>query len=310
MHFSVWPIAPQSWDQISALAVEADYGFWHCIYIADHFMTQDGGPGEVLEATGVLAGLASATSRIRLASLVLSMTYRHPAVLANWAVTVDRISQGRLTLGLGSGWDPREHQQYGLALGEPGERVDRFAEGLAVIESLLTNPTTTFVGKHYQLSEAECEPKPVQSPLPLLIGAAQPRMLRLAARYSSHWNQWSAPGGFKTAARVLDAACEREGRDPATIWRSTQALTMVTNSAEDRGRAEAMAEHLPFPMIYGTAAQIADQVAHWRDEGVDEVIFPDYLMPPGTERMESYDQLAEAIAPLTAPPPYEKRPGR
>jgi alkanesulfonate monooxygenase SsuD/methylene tetrahydromethanopterin reductase-like flavin-dependent oxidoreductase (luciferase family) len=310
MHFSVWPIAPQPWDQISALATELDYGFWHCLYVADHFMTQDGSPGEVLEATSVLASLAATTSRIRLGSLVLSMTYRHPAVLANWAVTVDRISGGRLTLGLGAGWQPNEHEQYGLDLGKPYERVDRFAEGLAVIEGLLTNPTTTFAGQHYQLSEASCEPKPVQAPLPLLIGAAQPRMLGLAARYGNHFNQWSVPGGFETTSRVLDAACESHGRDPASIWRSTQALTMVTHSAEEEGRAEAMAEHLPFPLIYGTALQIAEKIALWRDEGVDEVIFPDYLMPRGTDRLDSLDELAEAIAPLTTPPAYQKRPGR
>ena len=309
MHFSVWPVAPQSWDDISSLATEVDFGFWHSIYVADHFMTEDGGQ-EILEATSVLAALASKTSRIRLASLVLSMTYRHPAVLANWAVTVDRISGGRLTLGLGSGWQPNEHEQYGLTLGEPRERVGRFAEGVAVIESLLTKPQTTFSGQYYQLSKAECEPKPVQTPFPLLIGAAKPRMLRIAARYSNEWNQWSAPGGFTANSRLLDAACEREGRDPSAIWRSTQALTMVTKSAESRGRAEAMAEHLPFPMIYGTAAQIADQVARWREEGVDEVIFPDYLLPRGSERMDAYDEIAEAVAPLTTPPPYEKRPGR
>lgn len=310
MHFSVWPVAPQSWAEISSLAAEADYGFWHCVYVADHFMSESGGPQEVLEATSVLAALAAMTKRIRLATLVLSMTHRHPAVLANWAVTVDRISDGRLTLGLGTGWQPNEHQQYGLALGQPRERVDRFAEGLAVIENLLTKPTTTYAGQYYQLSEAECEPKPVQSPLPILIGAAQPRMLRLAARYGSQWNQWSTPGGFKAASQVLDAACEREGRDPATIWRSTQALTMVTNSAESKARAQAMADQLPFPMIYGTAPQIADQVARWRDEGVDEVIFPDYLLPRGEERMDAYDEIAEAVAPLTTPPPYEKRARR
>jgi len=85
---------------------------------------------------------------------------------------------------------------------------------------------------------------------------------------------------------------------------------MVTNSAESKVRAQAMADQLPFPVIYGTAPQIADQVARWRDEGVDEVIFPDYLLPRGEERMDAYDEIAEAVAPLTTPPPYEKRAHR
>jgi alkanesulfonate monooxygenase SsuD/methylene tetrahydromethanopterin reductase-like flavin-dependent oxidoreductase (luciferase family) len=298
MRFSVWPLAPQPWADTLALTTKADAGFWCCVYVQDHFMSESGGPQEVLEATGLLTALAATTTRIRLATLVLSMTYRHPAVLANWAVTVDRISDGRLTLGLGAGWQLNEHEQYGLALGRPGERVDRFAEGLAVLDSLLNKRTTSFAGHYYQLSAAECEPKPVQSPLPLLIGAAQPRMLRLAARYASQWNQWSIPGGFSATSQVLDAACEREGRDPSTIWRSTQALTMVTDSPAAEVHAEAMAKQLPLPMIYGTPERIADQAAQWRDEGVDEVIIPDYLMPRGSARLDAYDALAEALAPL------------
>jgi alkanesulfonate monooxygenase SsuD/methylene tetrahydromethanopterin reductase-like flavin-dependent oxidoreductase (luciferase family) len=298
MRFSVWPVTPQPWAETLALATKADVGFWCCVYVQDHFMSQDGGPQQILEATGLLTALAATTTRIRLGTLMSSMTYRHPAVLANWAVTVDRISNGRLTLGLGAGWQPNEQEQYGLALGRPGERVDRFAEGLAVLDGLLNNRTTSFAGQYYQLSAAECEPKPVQSPLPLLIGASQPRMLRLTARYASQWNQWSIPGGFSATSQVLDAACKRQGRDPSTIWRSTQALTMVTDSPTSEVRAEAIAKQLPFPMIYGTPDRIADQVARWLDEGVDEVIIPDYLLPHGSARLDAYDALAEALAPL------------
>jgi alkanesulfonate monooxygenase SsuD/methylene tetrahydromethanopterin reductase-like flavin-dependent oxidoreductase (luciferase family) len=297
MRFSVWPVAPQPWSEILALATSADVGPWRCVYMADHFMTE-GGPAEVMEATAGLAALAQATSRIRVASMVFSMTYRHPAVLANWAVTVDQISAGRLTLGIGAGWQINEHEQYGLALGKPGERVDRFAEGLAVLDGLLNKPTTSFAGRYYQLSDASCEPKPVQSPLPLLIGATEPRMLRLTARYANEWNHWSVPDGFRKTSQALDAACEREGRDPATIWRSTQALVMVTDSAESESAAAAVAENLPFPMIYGTPTKIADAAAQWRDEGVDELLIPDYTLPTGTARLDAYEALAEAFSPL------------
>jgi alkanesulfonate monooxygenase SsuD/methylene tetrahydromethanopterin reductase-like flavin-dependent oxidoreductase (luciferase family) len=298
MRFSVWPVAPQPWTEILALATMADSGFWHGVYVSDHFMTESGGPREILEATAVLAALAATTSRIRLANMVLSMTHRHPAVLANWAAAVDRISAGRLTLGLGAGWQLNEHEQYGLALGRPGERVDRFAEGLAVLDGLLNKPSTTFTGHYYRLTDAECEPKPLQSPLPLLIGATEPRMLRLAARYASVWNHWSVPDGFRESSQALDAACEREGRDPSTISRSTQALTIVTDSAESEATAAAMAEKSPFPMIYGTPARIADAAARWRDEGVDELLIPDYALPTGNARLDAYDALAEALAPL------------
>ena len=120
MRFSVWPLAPQPWADTLALATKADAGFWRCVYLQDHFMSQSGGPQEVLEATGLLTALATTTTRVRLAPLVLSMTYRHPAVLANWAVTVDRISNGRLTLGLGAGWQLNEHEQIRLGPGPPG----------------------------------------------------------------------------------------------------------------------------------------------------------------------------------------------
>lgn len=283
------------------LAQFSDDGFWHSIYVADHFMSPGDSPGQAsewLEATGVLAALAVATSRVRLANLVLSMTFRHPAVLANLVSTIDHISAGRVTLGLGAGWQVTEHEQYGLELGEPRERVDRFAEGLAVIAGLLTEQTTTFDGQYYQLTDALCEPKPVQSPLPLLVGGVGPRMLRLIARHAQQWNQWSAPGEFGERSSALDAACEKEDRDPATVWRSTQAVVMVTDSTEDEARAKAAAESMAQPVIYGPAARIAEAAAVWRDEGVDEVIVPDFGMPSGPQRLDAYRALAEAFAPL------------
>lgn len=283
------------------LAQFADDGFWHSIYVADHFMSPGDSPAQVsewLEATAVMAALATSTSQIRLANLVLSMTFRHPAVLANLAVTLDRISNGRFTLGLGAGWQVTEHEQYGLALGPPRERVDRFAEGLAVIAGLLTEKTTTFDGTYYQLTDALCEPKPVQSPLPLLVGGTGPRMLRLIARHAQEWNQWSAPGEFGERSSALDAACEKEGRDPGTVWRSTQAVVMVTGSAEDEARAKSAAESMAQPVVYGPAGRIAEAAAVWRDEGVDEVIVPDFGFPSGPQRLDAYRALAEAFAPL------------
>jgi alkanesulfonate monooxygenase SsuD/methylene tetrahydromethanopterin reductase-like flavin-dependent oxidoreductase (luciferase family) len=297
----VWPSTTQPWSDVLELAQFSDDGFWHSIYVADHFMSPGDSPGQAsewLEATGVLAALAVATSRVRLANLVLSMTFRHPAVLANLVSTIDHISAGRVTLGLGAGWQVSEHEQYGLELGEPRERVDRFAEGIAVIAGLLTEQTTTFDGKYYQLTDALCEPKPVQSPLPLLVGGVGPRMLRLIARHAQQWNQWSAPGEFGERSSALDAACEKEDRDPATVWRSTQAVVMVTDSAEDEARAKATAESMAQPVIYGPAARIAEAAAVWRDEGVDEVIVPDFGMPSGPQRLDAYRALAEAFAPL------------
>ena len=298
----MWPSTTQPWNEVLELAQFADDGFWHSVYVADHFMSPGDEPGRTsdwLEATAVMAALATATTNIRLANLVLSMTFRHPAVVANLAVTIDRISGGRFTLGLGAGWQDTEHEQYGLPLGEPKERVDRFAEGLAVISGLLTHETTTFDGQYYHLADALCEPKPTQSPLPLLVGGTGPRMLRLIARHAHEWNQWSSPGGFSERSAALDAACEKEGRDPATVWRSTQALVMVTDSPESEAKAKAAAESTPQPVVYGPPERIAEAVGTWRSEGVDEVIVPDFAMPRGPARLDTYRALAEAFAPLS-----------
>jgi alkanesulfonate monooxygenase SsuD/methylene tetrahydromethanopterin reductase-like flavin-dependent oxidoreductase (luciferase family) len=299
VRFSVWASHAQPWNDVLELTQYADEDFWHTAYIADHFMANGDGPHDALEGTATLAALAGATSRIRLANLVLSMTYRHPAVLANWAATVDHVSAGRLTLGIGAGWQINEHEQYALELGPPRERVDRFAEGLAVITGLLSAPTTTFEGQYYRLTDAVCEPKPVQSPLPLLVGASGPRMLRLVARYAQQWNHWSAPGEFGKTSATLDAACEKEGRDPATVWRSTQAVVILTDSPEAESTAKSIAESSPQPTVYGTPARIAEAAALWRDEGVDEVIVPDFGLAKGSERLDAYRALAEAFAPLT-----------
>lgn len=301
MRFSVWATNMQSWSDLLDIAQHADAGTWRAFYTADHFMSPSDTPeqrSDFLEATAIFAGLAAATSRIRLAPMVFSMTFRHPAVLANWAATVDHISGGRFTLGLGAGWMENEHEQYGLELGAPGPRVDRFAEGLQVITGLLGQPVTTVDGKYYRLTDAICEPKPVQRPLPLLIGATKPRMLGLVTRYAQEWNHWSTPGTFHEVSRRLDAAAEKAGRDPKTIWRSTQAQVIVTDSADSEARAAEVAAGSHVPLLYGPAERIAEQIAPWAEEGVDEVIVPDHLMGTGAQRRDAYDALAEALRPL------------
>lgn len=301
MRFSIWGQTNQSWTDLLDIAQYADGGSWRAFYAADHFMAHSDTAEQRTdfhEATAIFAALAAATSRIRLAPLVLSMTFRHPAVLANWAATVDHVSQGRFTLGLGAGWQENEHQRYGLELGKPGPRVNRFSEGLQVITGLLNEQATTVNGEYYQLAEAISEPKPLQRPLPILIGATQPRMLGLTARYAREWNQWSTPGAFRDVSDRLDAAAEKIGRNPATIWRSTQARIIVTDSPQSEARAAETAATSPIPVLYGTADRIAEQMAPWAQEGVDEVILPDHLLGTGPARRDAYDALARAFRPL------------
>ena len=292
MEFSLWPGANQSWPDLLEVAEYADAGRWRSVYVADHFMPSgqtgpdDGGP--MLEATALLGALAGRTARVRLAPLVLSMTYRHPAVLAKWAATLDHASGGRLTLGLGAGWQINEHEFYGLELGAPGERVDRFAEGLEVITGLLTRPATTVTGKYYQIADAPAQPKPVQETLPLLVGGTGPRMLRLVARYADEWNQWSTPDTYPANAERLDAACESVGRDPATVHRSTQAVVLLSS---DQARIDELTSRSPMPVLAGSTERIADAIGRWGEQGVHEVIVPDRALGAGAERRDALDTL-------------------
>jgi F420-dependent oxidoreductase-like protein len=195
--------------------------------------------GTHLESWAMLAALAQATRRLRLGCMVNGMHYRHPAVTANAAVTVDHISGGRFNLGLGAGWMEAESRAYGIPLGTLKERFDRFDEGVEVIVSLLTKPHTTFSGRYYQLTDARCEPKPVQARLPIVIGGRGPkRTLRAVARWADHWDMVGA-GKVEEWQRlngVLLEHCAAVGRDPAEILRSVH--VMWPADAEPKALAE------------------------------------------------------------------------
>lgn len=217
-----------------------DLGFDHA-WLVDHLVDTDGPPDHpCLEAWTLLAAIAARTTRIRLGVLVTSNTFRNPALLLKEAVTVDHISGGRLTLGLGSGWHEDEHRRYGIDLPEPAVRVDRFAEAVELISLLMSQPRTTFNGRHYRLDDAPLEPRPVQQPrIPILIAAHRPRMLRLAARFADQWDTFAEMPGTATDGvtttieeriRALDEACLAIGRDPAEIRRSTWATSAVLAS--------------------------------------------------------------------------------
>jgi F420-dependent oxidoreductase-like protein len=299
MRFSIWPNLQQPWADVVEVADRAEATGWDGVWIADHFMGDGGGFGPVhtptLEATATLAALAATTTRVRLGSLVFGTTYRHPAVLANWAATVDHVSAGRLTLGVGAGWQENEHEQYGIDLPPVRARIDRFAETCAVLTSLLREEHTTFAGDWFTLTEAWCEPKPVQARLPLLVGGKGDRMLAITAQFADAWNMWALPDTFAERSSVLDQTCAAVDRDPATIERSTQALIMLT---DDRTAATSFVEAVaPRAAIGGTVEQVADTVAEWQAVGVDEVIIPDFVLGRGARRAEAMDALIETLRP-------------
>jgi len=299
MRFSVWPAPTQSFGDVLEIARHAESTGWDGLWYADHFMP-DGEATRVPwpEAWTTLAALAVSVPRIRLGPLVTGNTYRHPAVLAKMAASVDHLSGGRLVLGLGAGWQENEHRQYGIPFYTVKERLERLAESAELIKSLFANATTSFRGKHYTLENAVLEPKPVQKPLPLLIGGGGEQVtLRIAARFADEWNVWGDVATLRRKMGILDGYCAALGRPPRAIQRSAVALLFLT---DDRALVEKMRSRpIGRPTIVGNADEVREIVRAYRDAGVDELIVPDFTLGPREQKLATLDRfIREVAAPL------------
>ncbi|HEY4377367.1 MAG TPA: TIGR03560 family F420-dependent LLM class oxidoreductase, partial [Acidimicrobiales bacterium] len=272
MRFSLWPSSALSWPEVLDVASQAEATGWDGIWLADHFMPNaDDVSDPMHECFSLLAALAASVPRVRLGSLVAGNTYRHPAVLAKAAATIDHVSGGRFVLGLGAGWQENEHAAYGIDLGTVGERIRWFAEACEVITSLRDHERTTFDGQRYQLAGAPLEPKPI-GPLPLLIGASgEKAMPPIVARHADEWNVWGTPERFAAKSAVMTAACEAIDRDPASLQRSTQALMFIGPDG-----AATAARIGGDRVIGGTSEQLVEIVAEYAAAGLDELIVPTF----------------------------------
>jgi F420-dependent oxidoreductase-like protein len=272
--------APQNttWAQMLPVWREADdIEVFESGWVFDHFYPITGdSAGPCLEGWMVLAALAQATRRLRLGVLVTGIHYRHPAVLANMAATIDVISDGRLELGIGAGWNEEESGAYGIELGTRRERSDRFEEACQVLIGLLSQETTDFDGKYYQLKGARNEPKGPQRPHPPICigGSGERRTLLTTAKYAQHWNfLGGSPADFARKRDVLFAHCQAVGRDPSEITLSSHVLLGDNHDY----------------------AATAAAVAALAEEGLHLAIV--YLRPPLTPAV--LKPLAEALMPLT-----------
>jgi F420-dependent oxidoreductase-like protein len=213
----------------------------------DHFypILGEDSSGPCLEGWITLTALAQATRRLRLGTLVTGIHYRHPAVLANMAATLDIVSGGRLELGIGAGWNTEESGAYGIELGTPRERSDRLEEACEVLTGLLgPQETTSFKGSYYELTDAMCNPKPIQQPHPPICigGSGEKRTLRTAARFAQHWNfVGGTPEQFRHTRDVLYQHCVDIGRDPAEILLSSH-VHFTGDPAETAANAAALGE--------------------------------------------------------------------
>ena len=220
MRFAI-KTAPQhtSWSEMLAVWQRADeIDIFESAWNFDHFYPIfSDSTGPCLEAWTMLAAMANATRRIRLGVLVTGNIYRHPAVLAKMAATVDVISNGRLELGIGAGWNQQECDAYGITLPPLRERFDMFDEACEVLIKLLSDTTSEFEGRYYQLNDARCEPKPVQRPHPPICigGGGERRTLRAVAKYAQHWNVPSGDvASFQRKRAVLGEHCSAIGSRP------------------------------------------------------------------------------------------------
>jgi F420-dependent oxidoreductase-like protein len=245
-----------TWDDWLALAHATEELGFDALFRSDHYGTvvseEELG---ALDAWATLAALATVTSRIRLGTLVSPATFRHPSVLAKNAVTVDHISGGRVEVGLGAGWNQAEHARYGFPFPPLRERMDVFAEQLEVIHRQWAAEPFSFEGEHYQLTDSDPRPKPVQQPHPNLIvgGSGRPRSVALAARWADEYNTvHPSPDEARERRERIEAACQEAGREMLTfsvmlpLEGTSAELERTLGDLAEAGVERVMLQHLAY----------------------------------------------------------------
>jgi probable F420-dependent oxidoreductase len=312
---------PVTFDSVAAQAIRAERLGFDSVWISDHFfasLERYGGDGTrygSLEPLTTLAALAPLTERVRLGTLVLSAGFRHPAIVGKSASAIDRLSGGRLELGLGAGWYADEHEAFGYGFAPVGERFAMLEETLAYLGALFGPEPATFEGTRFALRGAYDRPRPVQEPRPPLLvgGKGGPRLLRIAARHADGWNaawRWT-PEAYADRARAAHAACEDAGRDPAGFRLSLGLFVVVGRDEADLVRRHAlMIERLPAGVggaigletlraecLAGTPEQVLERASAFADLGVGELVVspaPVWFAMPDPSML---DLFAEAVLP-------------
>lgn len=313
---------PATPADVAAAAAAAERLGFSVGWVSDHFFLDTARYGmapqraQALEAWTTMTVAASATSSLRIGSLVLCEAFRPPGVLAKMAATLDVVSGGRLELGLGAGWFEPEYAENGIYFPTPGERVGRIEDYTRIVAGMLSASPYTYDGKHYSCHEAWCAPAPVQQPRPpLWLGGSKDRMLGVVARVADGWNTvWWNPAVRTTDAEylqrcdVLARACEAIGRDPSSVRRSLGLLAIVgRDDAGVRKQYDALAASLPpgsfAPLevyaetgLVGTVEQVLDRLGQLAAMGIEHVI-----VTPGPMPFRWSDAWAESIGELLVP---------
>jgi probable F420-dependent oxidoreductase len=293
-----------------------DLGF-DSVWVSDHFFYSfarygaDPAPIASLEPLTTLAGIAAVTDRIRLGTLVLCAGFRHPALLARTASSIDLVSEGRLDLGLGAGWMREEFDAFGYRFGSVGERFDALEESLDVMRLLFEGEAVTYDGPTVTLRGAVLAPAPPRPPGLWVGGKGGPRLLRVAARLADGWNVvWRmSPESYREKLADVRAACETVGRDPATFGLSVGLYSLIgedeaaARAAFERGRASAPGDAMAgddyatwrTDTLSGTPEQILERVAAFASLGVRELIVSPWVLPFAIHEPDQVELFAERV---------------
>jgi alkanesulfonate monooxygenase SsuD/methylene tetrahydromethanopterin reductase-like flavin-dependent oxidoreductase (luciferase family) len=303
------------WPALRDATVAVEAAGWDSIWLDDHLLSDEADWRDPkLEGWTALAAVAALVSRVRLGLLVSSTTFRNPGLIAKLATTLDHISGGRSVLGLGGGWFGREHDAFGIDFGAGfGERLDRLEEATMLIRRLLDGERVTHRGAFYELHDALCEPRPIQDPLPILIGGSGPtKTLRTTARYANLWNGYGPPYRIARTSETLRERCQEIGRPFESIERTVTAHIVVRDTTEEAARAwAAVAERHDLVdkvgsdgsdrglTVGGPPEEVGRFLAGYRDIGVGEVMFV-FREPFDRETIDRVGEVRSALAALPA----------
>lgn len=302
-----------NWDRWQRIArATEDLGF-ESLWRSDHFFSLAGaGERDSLETFISFVMVATETQRIRFGPLVASCTFRHPSLVARMAAQIDQLSGGRFVLGMGAGWNVPEHEAFGITFPPVRERMDRLEESIQVVRALWGDGPVSFDGQYYQLKDAQCFPKPAQSPAPIIVGGGgERRTLRMVAQYADEWNVVGVDmDGYRHKRGVLEQHCADVGRDPASIVHSQMAGFVIgRNEADLRAHLERVGEGFrPFGnqppdevmaglrergWVTGTPDEIVQELGSREEAGISRFMFQHHAQ----EDFAALELLASDVLP-------------
>ena len=288
------------------------------VWLSDHLQWDLAKYGGTAESSGLfepivtLGALAQHTERVRLGTLVLLEALRPPAVLAKSLASLDRLSHGRLDVGLGAGWYAPDYEAIGMTLPSPGTRIARLGEYLQIVTGLLAGESVTFAGEHHSVNGAALLPPPLQTPRPpVWVGGRGDRLLGLVARSADGWNTcWAiTPDVYEERLAVLATACDRCGRDPASVRRSLGLYTLVGETETDlEHRFDRLVTRSPNGVLdgqtlasfrqgrlVGTVQEVREMVDQWESLGVEEIICGVGAVPFQASGLDDLEMIATAL---------------